>query len=135
MSKHSVPAETGQMHVVSAQKHELFSGPLPPPATFDQYEKILPGAADRILKMAETEQNNYYALEREKLERESAASRTDSRIRLLGLLFGFIFALGIIAAALMAIRKGMGVPACFFASAAIVGVVRAFLFIAKPGKE
>ena len=30
-----------------------FSGPLPPPDAFGEYENVLPGAADRILGMAE----------------------------------------------------------------------------------
>jgi len=30
-----------------------FSGPIPPPAVMDGYEKVLPGAAERILKMEE----------------------------------------------------------------------------------
>ena len=34
-----------------------FSGPLPPPAMFSAYEDVLPGGADRIMKMAEKEQN------------------------------------------------------------------------------
>ena len=33
-----------------------FSGPLPPPSMFTKYDQALPGAADRILQMAETEQ-------------------------------------------------------------------------------
>lgn len=32
-----------------------FSGPLPPPDVFGGYDKVLPGAAERILKMAEDE--------------------------------------------------------------------------------
>lgn len=32
-----------------------FSGPLPPPSVLEGYEKTLPGAADRIITMAETQ--------------------------------------------------------------------------------
>lgn len=34
-----------------------YSGPLPPPAMLEQYNNIAPGAANRIIAMAETEQN------------------------------------------------------------------------------
>ncbi len=34
-----------------------FSGPLPPPGMFAKYDEILPGAANRILRMAEEEQS------------------------------------------------------------------------------
>ena len=35
---------------------QKFSGPLPPPELLEGYERILPGAADRILRMAELAQ-------------------------------------------------------------------------------
>ena len=35
-----------------------FSGPLPPPTMFEGYESVLPGSADRILAMAEKEQQH-----------------------------------------------------------------------------
>ena len=34
------------------------SGPLPVAQQFEQYEKVLPGSAERILAMAEQEQQN-----------------------------------------------------------------------------
>lgn len=34
----------------------VHSGPLPAPADFEKYDKTLPGAAERILSMAEAEQ-------------------------------------------------------------------------------
>ena len=33
-----------------------FSGPLPPPELLKQYDEVVPGAADRIISMAEAEQ-------------------------------------------------------------------------------
>ena len=42
----------GRLRLVAA----LYEGPLPPAAEFAGYEATLPGAADRILGMAETEQ-------------------------------------------------------------------------------
>ena len=39
---------------VVAEYHEVsFSGPLPPPEIIEKYESILPGAADRIIRLAE----------------------------------------------------------------------------------
>lgn len=40
-----------------------FSGPLPPPNILEGYEKILPGAADRIITMAETQLNHRHDME------------------------------------------------------------------------
>lgn len=41
-----------------------YSGPLPLPQHYAEYEKILPGAADRILSMAEKEQNHRHSREK-----------------------------------------------------------------------
>jgi uncharacterized membrane protein len=38
------------------------SGPLPPPAIIAQYDEIVPGAAERIIQMAEKSQQQYHSL-------------------------------------------------------------------------
>lgn len=38
-------------------QHMRYEGPIPPPSVVRAYEEILPGAADRILAMAEREQD------------------------------------------------------------------------------
>ena len=44
---------------LSVQREEhLFSGPLPAPEILRGYDDILPGAAERIIRMAEKEQTN-----------------------------------------------------------------------------
>ena len=44
------------------------SGPLPLAEQFDKYEKVLPGAADRIMTMAEKDQEFYFQIQRANLE-------------------------------------------------------------------
>lgn len=41
------------MSAMYAIEQKSYSGPLPAPEDFSEYEKILPGSTDRILKMAE----------------------------------------------------------------------------------
>lgn len=60
-----------------------YSGPIPPPALLKGYEDILPGSADRILKMAEKQSD--HRREIEKIAVESGAR--DSR---LGIICGTI---------------------------------------------
>ena len=43
---------------VSVIEAASFRGPLPPPTMFSAYEHVLPGSADRILRMAEREQEH-----------------------------------------------------------------------------
>lgn len=53
--------------MVSVEQSSSFAGPLPPPSLFNGYEKTLPGAADRILTMAEKEQENRHFNNKEML--------------------------------------------------------------------
>lgn len=40
-----------------------YSGPIPPPSALAKYEEIMPGSADRILRMAETQAQHRQSLE------------------------------------------------------------------------
>jgi len=51
------------------------SGPLPPSSEFEQYERTLPGGADRILRMAE--EQSAHRREIEKSDSESARKLND----------------------------------------------------------
>jgi len=45
----------------------IYQGPLPQPEDFAAYERVLPGAADRILKMAENQATHRQGMERKAL--------------------------------------------------------------------
>lgn len=66
-----------------------FSGPLPPPKQLEEYEKVLPGAADRILTMAEKQSEH-----RQKME--STVVKANTRDGHIGVIFAFILGLVII---------------------------------------
>jgi uncharacterized membrane protein len=51
-----LPAGTPPEVVEIIAYQAYYSGPLPPPTMFAKYDGVLPGAADRILAMAEKEQ-------------------------------------------------------------------------------
>jgi uncharacterized membrane protein len=44
-------------------KQTIHQGPLPAPEAFAAYERVLPGAADRILKMAESQSEHRQGME------------------------------------------------------------------------
>jgi len=77
-----------------------YSGPLPPPAALEKYEKIQPGAADRIISMAEKEQSSRIAAQTE-------GSKRGFCLLSRGQIFAFITALLAICAGIMAIYKGL----------------------------
>lgn len=50
-------------------------GPLPPPADFEHYERVCPGAADRILKVMEREQAHRQELTQRVIEAEAGVAK------------------------------------------------------------
>lgn len=64
-SRNSPVPHDGPRHVGQIIRQEMrYQGPIPPVEDFAGYERILPGAADRILKMAETQAGHRQTLER-----------------------------------------------------------------------
>lgn len=84
------------MGLVAAQivtsQQALFQGPLPPPEILAGYESTLPGAADRILAMAERQAAHRQAL-------EAAVVEGDSRRHLIGLAAGVVVTMSALALA------------------------------------
>ena len=74
---------------------EVSIGPLPPPEVLHRYEEIVPGAANRILEMAENQSKHRMQLE-----------KNDSRRSFFGLAAGFFLSLGMIGGAIYLIVKG-----------------------------
>ena len=71
-----------------------FRGPIPPPEIISGYEAIIPGAADRILAMAEKQSQHRQEMEKIKI-------KSESRDGLLGILFAFVLGIGSIIAAIV----------------------------------
>lgn len=65
---------------------ERFSGPLPPPETMAAYDKILPGAAEKILNMAVNQSDHRMSMEKKMVE-------ADIRDGRLGEWFAFIISM------------------------------------------
>jgi uncharacterized membrane protein len=52
---------------VSSSQSLMYSGPLPTSQEFQGYEQVLPGAADRILAIAEKESEHRHDIEKDEL--------------------------------------------------------------------
>ena len=75
-----------EFHSIERVERRLeYSGPLPHPEILSGYEKVLPGSADRILKMAEKQQDHRTSIENKLVNAENQS-------RLLGLVAGFLIA-------------------------------------------
>ena len=102
--------------VRTAVIQSAYSGPLPPPPMYSEYEAVLPGSADRILAMAEKEQAIRH-------EWEGRAQRLSAR----GQWLGFIIALACVGGAVLLGLTGHEWIAAVFAGFASINLVSRFL--------
>lgn len=95
-----------------------YAGPLPPPGMLAQYNALVPGAADRILRMAEEQQSHRHEMEssvvRRNLDAQVRGQRMSFMISVIVIVGGF---------ALMAYGKdGYGIAAIVSALSVLVAV-------------
>lgn len=104
--------------IVATMVQRIHSGPLPAPETYAQYNEIHPGAAERILKMAEKEQSHRHRSEDRIIFHEYGIRYTAQA--------GAIFAL-ILLCALVAYCAFVGQPLPAALIGAVGAIVVAFL--------
>lgn len=118
------PANKGakQKHIVRAQSYE---GPFPPPALLQQFEEVLPGAAERIFQYSEREQQHRHGIERTQVETIAASTKANTCMDVVGRLFGMLFLAITFAAALhfSFVDKNIEFAALFYSPSIIAGLI------------
>ena len=95
-----------------------YSGPLPPPEALERYNQIVPGAAERLIAMAENQHTHRQELEKHVIHSNVSAQK-------LGTILGFIVAMTVIIGGVYLVHEGKsgeGLAAILTALAALVGV-------------
>ena len=105
-----------------------YSGPIPPPLVLEQYDKVLPGSAERILKMAEQQ-----ALHRQSLEK--TVIEADARNATLGVLCALTITIGFLILAGFAIYSGQSIAAAIISAISITGLVGTFIYGTRSRKQ
>ncbi len=98
----------------------ITSGPIPSPSTLKEYDEIIPGAAERILSMAEQEAAHLRNIEREALIK---ASEQVKRGQVFGLIIGILAFLTSIIALVLGSEK----TAIALGGTTVVGLVAVFV--------
>lgn len=110
---------------VASYRH---SGPIPDPMTLEGYNRIVPGAADRIIKMAEDQ-----AAHRQKIE--SIAIKSRARDSLLGIISGLVIAVFTLSAGTYIISIGKVWSGTILGSAGLVGLVSVFIYGTRSNRK
>ena len=107
---------------------ELYSGPIPPASELAKYETILPGAANRILTMAEKQSQHRQKMENTML---NASIKSEKR----GQLFGFIiFGLAIVAGFTL-LMFGRNIEGLVSLLLSIGGIISLFVYNRKEVRK
>ncbi|HVT44332.1 MAG TPA: DUF2335 domain-containing protein [Thermoanaerobaculia bacterium] len=100
----------------------VFQGPLPPPEILVRYNDAVPDGAERIIKMAERNQEH-----RQRLEGAVVPSRAKSELR--GQIFGFIIAMAAIGCGTYLIAIDKDTQGLAIVIADIIALVGLFLYV------
>jgi len=107
---------------------QAFSGPIPAPGILAEYERILPGAAERILKMAETQSSHRQHQEEKSLQAQvEHLVRRDKEARY-GQWFAFIIAIFAIVMGTLVALVSSGLGGGIITFAGLATIVSAFIY-------
>lgn len=120
---------------VQTQIHQAYSGPIPPPAILEQYNEIIPDAAERIIRMAEKNADHRQTMESAILEANIEAGKRKHKEITKGQLFGIISVLASFSIAAIALFLGNPATAATICGTTVVGLVTAFVSGQRPKKS
>lgn len=101
-----------------------YCGPLPPATEFERYENVCPGAADRIIKMAERQ-----AAHRQEIEK--AVVLASNRNSYTGIFCGLFLATLVLIAGVICILNGHDVAGTSIIGIDLIGLCATFVYGTK----
>ena len=115
-----------ERRMIQLEKRETFEGPVPHPDIIEKYERILPGAAERIFKSWEGQTAHRQSLER-------SVVRADNFKSILGVVFGFIVVVVAIVGGIITAIAGHSLFGSGLSAAGLAMLAAAFITSRKPG--
>jgi uncharacterized membrane protein len=119
-----LPESIRERYVGFVEQASGFSGPLPP-ALLREYNEVLPGLADRIVRMTETQASHRMSL-------EQSVIRSEQRRSWAGWASGTAIAVGLVVAAVWVTLEGHDTVGGVFAAADVAGIA-AVLVLGRRG--
>jgi uncharacterized membrane protein len=107
--------------IVEAHVESIYSGPLPPPDVLIRYNDAVPGAAERILTMAERQSSH-------RIDLEKAVVDADIKRANRGLAAGIVVALAFGAGAFVLILSGHDLVGAVIGGGDLVALVGTFVY-------
>jgi uncharacterized membrane protein len=106
----------------------MFAGPLPPPEAFQKYEAVLPGSAERILKMAEEQGTHRRSLESKALNEDTRGARR-------GQIFAFILTVLTIVAGTYLVATGKPITGTIMGGVGLAATAGVFVYGSRQRRQ
>lgn len=114
-----------QQHVETyAVRQSHYSGPLPMPEDLAKYDQVVPGAAERIIRMAEEEMKHRH-------ENDNRMARSIIRTTVISIVFAFLSVIILSLIVFFALYSGYDKVAGVIAVGSIAAVAGVFIFFKK----
>lgn len=120
--------ELGEEMEIIKREMMMYSGPIPHPALFADFEKALPGLADRVMKMSESQTKH-----RQKIE--SRVIFFDLVKSWMGLIFAFLIVIAGFAAATYLILKDKDASGLAVGIVPLGAIIGTFIWQRRGGGE
>ncbi|MCP4115428.1 MAG: DUF2335 domain-containing protein [Desulfobacteraceae bacterium] len=104
-----------------------FQGPIPPPELLAGYDDVVPGAADRIIALAEKETAHRHEMEKKVLDAEVKVISNEAREIFLGQIFAFLIGTTTVLAGVYAAVHGAQITGSLIGTSGVVGLVSVFI--------
>lgn len=106
---------------------QTFTGPLPHPSALKEYDSVLPGIAERIVSMAETEAKHRHRMDNEKARQNELIIKGDFAERHNGQVFGLCIGALSLVTSMVAIFLHAEKAAIVIGGSTVVGLVTVFV--------
>lgn len=116
-----IKTELKRLEQIMIRTEERFSGPLPHPEHFKKYNQIVPGSANRLLKMAEDDLSHIHSIQKSQMTIEAIAT-------IGGLIIGGIIAITALVGSGYLIIKGHDVAGALLGTGTLSSLVGIFVY-------
>lgn len=122
----SLQREDRSLAVSQVVEASMWQGPLPSPDQLEHFNRVVPSAAERLIRMAEKQQDH-------RLELEQLAVRSQTAQSARGQLFALVMCLAILTVGGFAIYRGYAVSAATIICSTIIGM--GYVFVSGRKRE
>lgn len=127
--KNTNPSKEQQQHIETyAVRQSHYSGPLPMPEDLAKYDQVVPGAAERIIRMAEDEMKHRH-------DSDNRMAKSIIRTTVISIIFAFLSVVILSFLVFFALYSGYAQVAGVIAVGSIAAVAGVFIFFKKSNNK